>query len=94
MEIKKYDPNTVFIIELLAGLFGFLGIGYIYVGRTNEGIIRLVLWLIYDIAAWIIITLLMAIIIGCFCIPIQLIIHVGVPLWSASSLKKKLIEEY
>ena len=94
MEIKKYDPNSVFFIELLAGIFGFLGVGHIYVGRTNEGIIRLVLWLMYDIAAAITISLLMAVLIGCVCIPFQILIQVGVPLWSANSLKKKLESEF
>ncbi len=53
---KQYDPNTVFLIELIAGFFGFLGVGYLYVGRTNDGIIRLIIWLLYDVIAAIIIS--------------------------------------
>lgn len=88
---RKYDPNTAFLIELIGGLFGLLGIGYIYVGRTNDGILRLVLWILYDIIAFVIISLLLAVIVGIMCIPIQLVIQIGVPLWSATTLKNELL---
>ena len=89
---SEKDPNTVFLIELIAGFFGFLGVGYLYVGRSNEGIIRLILWLLYDVIAAIIISLLIPTLIGPFCcIPIQLIIQIGIPLWSANALKKDLL---
>lgn len=90
---RKYDPNTAFLIELVGGFFGFLGIGYIYVGRTNDGILRLVLWLLYDLIAAIAISLLLAVIVGIVCLPIQLIIQVGVPLWSATTLKNEMLSE-
>lgn len=90
---RKYDPNTVFLIELVGGFFGLLGIGYIYTGRTNEGILRLVLWLIYSlITGCIISVLLAAYLVGIVCIPFQLIIQVGVPLWSATTLKNDLLQ--
>lgn len=38
------DPNTAMIIEILAGYFGFLGIGYLYAGRTAGGLLRLFGW--------------------------------------------------
>jgi len=88
---SKYDPNTAFLIELIGGFFGFLGIGYIYVGRTNDGILRLVLWILYDVIAFITISALLAVIVGIVCIPIQLVIQIGVPLWSASTLKNDLL---
>ena len=89
---RKYDPNTVFLIELIGGFFGLLGIGYIYIGRTNDGIIRLVLWLIYDLTAGCIISALLALyFVGVVCIPFQLVIQIGVPLWSATTLKNELL---
>lgn len=84
------DPNTAFLIELIGGFFGLLGIGYLYVGRTNDGIIRLVAWLAYIAVAWIAIGLLSVIVIGVLCIPVQIIIQIGVPIWSALSLKNQL----
>jgi TM2 domain-containing membrane protein YozV len=81
------DVNTAFLIELVGGFFGLLGIGYMYVGRTNDGIIRLIAWIIYDVIAAITISLLLAVFVGILCIPLQLAIQIGVPLWSANNLK-------
>ena len=85
------DPNTAFLIELVGAFFGLLGLGYIYVGRTEEGVIRLIAWMVYNVIAWVAIVFLSAFIIGCFCIPIQLAIHVGVAIWSATTLKNSMI---
>ncbi|MDQ2808218.1 MAG: hypothetical protein M3Z04_15085 [Chloroflexota bacterium] len=38
------DPNTALAIEIVAGLFGFMGIGNFYVGRVTQGVILLVGW--------------------------------------------------
>lgn len=38
------DPNTAMVIEIVAGYFGFLGIGYLYAGRTAAGLLRLFGW--------------------------------------------------
>ena len=89
----EHNPDTVFIIELLCGFFGFLGIGYFYVGRTNEGLLRLLLWFGYNIVAWVIITLLLALIVGFICIPIQILIQIAVPIWSAMTLKNELLNK-
>jgi TM2 domain-containing membrane protein YozV len=88
---KTYDPNTAFLIELVGGFFGLLGLGYIYTGRTNDGVIRLICWLLYYIFAYCIILLLLAVIVGIVCIPIQLVIQIGIPLWSAYALKEQVI---
>jgi len=90
---QEKDPNTAFLIEFVGGFFGLLGLGYFYTGRTNEGIIRLIAWLLYDIVAFIVISLLMAVLIGIICIPFQLIIQIGVPLWSATTLKNSMLEK-
>lgn len=84
------DINTAFLIELVGGFFGLLGLGYLYTGRTNDGILRLIAWIIYSITAYIIITLLLAVFIGLLCIPVQLVIQIGVPLWSATALKNSM----
>ena len=84
------DPNTAFLIELIGGLVGFLGLGYIYAGRTNDGLIRLIIYLIYNVIAWIAIAALSVVVIGCFCIPIQLVIQLGVAIFSANQLKTSM----
>ncbi|NIV36664.1 MAG: hypothetical protein GWN58_46690 [Anaerolineae bacterium] len=85
------DPNTAFLIELVGGFFGLLGLGYFYVGRNNDGIVRLILWIVYDIIAAVAISALLAVVVGVVCIPIQLVIQVGVPLWSATTLKNEML---
>lgn len=84
------DPSTAFLIELIGGFFGLLGLGYIFVGRTSDGITRLIVWLIYVAFAWCIITLASAVLIGLLCIPIQIVIQIVVPIWSAVTLKKQM----
>lgn len=88
-QVEK-DVNTAFLLELIGGFLGLLGIGYLYTGRTNDGVLRLIIWIIYDIVAAVIISLLLTVFVGFCCIPIQLIIQIGVPLWSANELKKKM----
>ena len=36
------SKSTALILEIVAGLFGFLGIGWIYAGQTQKGVIFLV----------------------------------------------------
>jgi len=91
--VQQCNPNTAFLIELVGGFFGLLGLGYIYTGRTSDGVLRLIGWLVWDLIAAFAISLLLAVIIGIVCIPIQLIIQVAVPLWSANALKNHLLDE-
>jgi TM2 domain-containing membrane protein YozV len=87
------DPNTAFLIELVGGLFGFLGLGYFYVGRTNDGLMRLIIFLIYNLIAYVIIVVGGSLTVGvlaCICGPIQLAIQIGAAYWSASELKKQM----
>ena len=85
------DPNTAFLFEFVGGFFGLLGLGHFYVGQTSDGVVRLILWLVYDIIALTVITILSAVIIGLCFIPVQLAIQICVPLWSATVLKKELL---
>ena len=38
------DPNTAFVLEFVLGLFGFLGIGWVYAGRIPLGLAMLAGW--------------------------------------------------
>ena len=90
---RKLSPDSAFLVEFLAGIFGLLGAGYLAAGKTNEGIVRLVVWLVYTVLAWVVISALSAILVGLLCIPFQLVLQIGVPLWSANKLKKQLLAE-
>jgi zinc-ribbon domain len=38
------DPNTAFVLEFVLGIFGFLGIGWVYGRRTTVGLVMMVGW--------------------------------------------------
>jgi hypothetical protein len=38
------NPNVALILEILPGLLGFLGIGWMYIGRVGIGILLLIGW--------------------------------------------------
>jgi hypothetical protein len=90
---KQVDANLALVIELLAGFFGFLGIGWIYAGKTDEGVKRLILFLVGMVFAWIVTAVLIIFIIGICFIPVLLALQFGLPIWSALDLKKKLEQE-
>ena len=76
------DPQTALVIELVAGIFGFLGIGHLYAGRTSVGISLLIAWWVFlavEIA-------LFAVLIG-FCL---LPLNVAVPIASGFWLKNEM----
>ncbi len=84
------DPNTAFLIELVGGILGFLGLGYFYVGKTNDGIIRLIGWWVFMALFWCIAVALMAVVVGLLCIPVGIVLQFGVPIWSAYNLKAQM----
>jgi len=49
------DRSIALILEILPGLFGFLGFGWIYSGNTNTGVMWLVGLLVWDVIALIIV---------------------------------------
>ena len=93
-ELKDVDKGVAFVLELVLGLFGILGIGYIYAGDTTNGILRLVIWIAVLTFSWVFISILMVFIIGICFVPVMLILQIAVPIWSAMSLKSKLEELY
>jgi hypothetical protein len=49
--VSPKDPQTALTIEIAAGLFGFLGMGHLYAGRTQEGILLLIGWWVVLVVA-------------------------------------------
>jgi hypothetical protein len=67
------DRSVALILEILPGLFGFLGFGWIYSGNTHTGIMWLIGVFIWDILAVIIDIATGGF--GCFCtLPINVIL--------------------
>ena len=44
------DPNIAFVLEFVLGIFGFLGIGWVYGKRTTLGLVMLVGWWVLVVA--------------------------------------------
>ena len=85
------DPDTAFLIEMVGGFFGFLGLGYFYVGRSSDGLVRLLVWMIALAGAWILAWVFAAVIVGFCFMPVILAAQVGIPYWSADSLKRHML---
>lgn len=82
------DPNTGLVLELLPGLFGFLGIGHIWAGEVALGVGLLIgYWVAGAMLA--VLTLLTLGLLFCF-FPIYLLLWPGAPIISAIVLQRRL----
>ena len=67
------DRSIALVLEIIPGLFGFLGIGWIYSGATTTGIIWLVSVLVWEIIA--VIVSIASAGVGCFCtVPVNFVL--------------------
>jgi len=82
------DPSAGLLIELIPGLFGFLGIGYLWAGETLLGIALLLgYWAFWSIVA--VVTLLSFGLLLCF-LPFFILLYLAAPIVSALSLQRRL----
>ena len=79
---QQRDPQTAMIIEIIAGLFGFLGIGHFYAGRTNIGLGLLIGWWVFLIIEFV----LFAFVIGLCLLPLNLIVPIVSGMWVRNEL--------
>lgn len=69
------DRSVAYILEILPGIFGILGIGWMYAGNTGVGIAWLVGTLVWDVIA--IIIDIASVGFGCFCsVPVNIVLIV------------------
>jgi TM2 domain-containing membrane protein YozV len=83
--MQQKDSGLALILEILPGLFGFLGIGYMYAGYTTRGILQLVGWWIILAIAFVISAATAGIGFLCFA-PFA----IGVPIVSGLLLKERM----
>ena len=93
-ELKDVDKGIAFILELVLGVFGILGVGYIYAGETTNGVLRLVIWMFVLMTFWFIIMILMAFFIGLCFVPAMFALQLCVPVLSAFMLRSKLEDRF
>ncbi len=88
VDLASKDADTAFLIELIGGVLGFLGVGYIYSGLTNAGLVRLVgmwaLWAIFAVFATVTLGF------GACLAPIVWIGQIALAYFSANDLKKSI----
>ncbi len=91
VSVKK--PQTAFMVEWAGGIFGLLGLGYFYIGRTEEAMLHLVVWLLSNLVFWGGSYLLyhMNAAFGYICLPLLLLFQVAIPYLSAKLLKENLL---
>lgn len=79
------DKSIALILEILPGLFGFLGFGWIYSNQTTTGVVWLVSMFIWTIIAVIILIITAGF--GCFC---TLPVSITMIIISAASLNSHI----
>ena len=85
------DPNTGLLLELLPGLFGFMGIGYIWAGEVALGIgLLLGFWVASAMLA--VMTVLTFGLLLCL-FPIYLLLWPGAPIISAIVLQRRMMRQ-
>jgi TM2 domain-containing membrane protein YozV len=62
--MRGRDPFVAFVLEVVGGFFGFLGLGWIYAGRPAMGIALLIGYWLLD---WVIGVTLSVVTIGLWC---------------------------
>ncbi len=68
--VAPKSKSTALILEILPGLFGLLGFGWMYVGETSRGVITLIGFIVGAVISAIAITATAGL--GCFvCVPLM-----------------------
>jgi hypothetical protein len=85
------DPEFAFAIETWLGIVGFLGIGWLYVGRTGTGILHMIGW-------WAVMGVLLAVLLfmastygllGILAVlPVVVSIGLGIPVFSGFCVRR------
>jgi hypothetical protein len=88
VDLSTKDKDTAFLLELIGGVLGFLGVGYLYSGLTNAGLVRLVAGWIFWALFWIFAAATLGL--GTCLVPVPLLIMVAAAYFSATDLKTSM----
>ena len=88
LDLQKKDQDLAFRLEFVGGLFGLLGLGYIYSGLIGAGVVRLLAyWIALSIIWGLFYTMSQMLgLVSLFVLP--LIFHLAIAFLSAKDLKE------
>jgi hypothetical protein len=92
--VAVVNPNLAWLE--LCGFFGFLGLGYLITGRTREGLIRLIGYVLLFILGWamtVAVAVLTNIVLGTCLVLVMVVAQLAVSVWSALGLQEELEAE-
>lgn len=82
--VQAPDPTLLLLVELFAGVFGFLGIGHVLAGRTVRGIVLLVAYWAFLAFEF----LLMFVLVGFCLVPLNFLLPLASALWLRGELRE------
>jgi hypothetical protein len=86
------DANIAMLIEIVLGIFGFLGVGHIMAGRVVPGIVLLVSWWIAIALGWTVGVLIAVLTLG-LGLCLAPIFWLGVPIASGIWLRNEMLKQ-
>ena len=86
------DPNIAMLIEIVLGIFGFLGVGHILAGRVVPGIVMLVSWWIAIALGWTVGVVIAVLTLG-LGLCLAPIFWLGVPIASGIWLRNEMLKQ-
>jgi hypothetical protein len=86
------DPNIAMLIEIVLGIFGFLGVGHILAGRVVPGIVMLVSWWVAIALGWIVGVVIAVLTLG-LGLCLAPIFWLGVPIASGIWLRNEMLKQ-
>jgi hypothetical protein len=86
------DANLAMLIEIVLGIFGFLGVGHILAGRVVPGIVLLVSWWIAIALGWTVGVLIAVLTLG-LGLCLAPIFWLGVPIASGIWLRNEMLKQ-
>ena len=91
------DPAAALILEVIPGLLGFLGIGWLYAGDTTRGLLILIGYWVFLVIEFVIGTTFSVLTLGlgaCIALPLGVLVNLSIIGLSAYQLNNRLKHTY
>lgn len=88
-KVASADPQTVWIAELVGGIFSLPGIGHLMIGDTNKGLLLLIGYPVLVVVGWALLSVFTCGV-GAFLMFLQLPINVFVGWYYANQVRNRV----